>query len=196
MRDYLEDFHKYKEVFLRFRATKSSRAAATMASKDLRAEYHRLLASDELGPATPTKRRKLQEEQAQENKELVNDTLTSGAHYNFPKMHLISHFVDQIAKYGSLPQYSTRFVSCTVPLPSIIRPETDVARLMDAPLEAFITLQVSVLTFNNDGQMIHHLRCTGDIEGMAHLVPIKDEELYIVNNCIDLHTWNDIHDGN
>ncbi|KAF8433169.1 hypothetical protein BGX38DRAFT_1102108, partial [Terfezia claveryi] len=52
MRDCLEDFHKYKEVFLRFRAT-------------------------------------------------------NGAHYNFPKMHLISHFADQIAKYESLPQYST-----------------------------------------------------------------------------------------
>ncbi|KAF8439589.1 hypothetical protein BGX38DRAFT_1318767 [Terfezia claveryi] len=368
-----------------------------MASKDLHAEYHRLLASDELGPATPTKRRKLQEEQAQENEELVNDTLTSGAHYNFPKMHLISHFADQIAKYGSLPQYSTEICEAShkplkdayrrsnhvhaVPqiihaytrahsfamrernleqwirdlpnMPDAIRtivtpprlslhlpsdadpeimrtklqgqltvkdihdletlqthyklpdlltltarylarypyrqssdPETDVAHLIDAPLEAFITLQVSVPTFNDDGQMIHHLRCTGgklfrnqderhdwvfvrhhksskgkvpdgldgrvpaklnalfklrdiaakntyrlahvslmtivgsstpdgpegmvrvglpwknhmisiaDIEGMAHLVPIKDEELYIVNNRIDLYTWNDIHDGN
>ncbi|KAF8458604.1 hypothetical protein BGX38DRAFT_1082355, partial [Terfezia claveryi] len=52
MRDYLQDFHKHKEVFL--------------ASKDLR-----------------------------------------WGHYNFPKMHLISHFADQIGKYGSLPQYST-----------------------------------------------------------------------------------------
>ncbi|KAF8433158.1 hypothetical protein BGX38DRAFT_1071156, partial [Terfezia claveryi] len=51
MRDYLKDFHKHKEVFLRFRAT--------------------------------------------------------NAYYNFPKMNLISHFVEQIAKYGSLPQYST-----------------------------------------------------------------------------------------
>ncbi|KAF8418454.1 hypothetical protein BGX38DRAFT_1109133, partial [Terfezia claveryi] len=52
MKNYLEDFHKYKELFLRFR-------------------------------------------------------VSNGAHYNFPKMHLISHFVDQIAEYGSLPQFST-----------------------------------------------------------------------------------------
>ncbi|KAF8415574.1 hypothetical protein BGX38DRAFT_1074797, partial [Terfezia claveryi] len=52
MKDYLEDFHKYKELFLRFRAS-------------------------------------------------------NGAHYNFPKMHLILHFADQIAEYGSLPQFST-----------------------------------------------------------------------------------------
>ncbi|KAF8436088.1 hypothetical protein BGX38DRAFT_1099679, partial [Terfezia claveryi] len=50
MKDYLEDFHKYKELFLQFRVSK--------------------------------------------------------AHYNFPKMYLISHFVDQIAEYGSLLQFS------------------------------------------------------------------------------------------
>ncbi|KAF8420145.1 hypothetical protein BGX38DRAFT_1108745, partial [Terfezia claveryi] len=52
MKDYLEDFHKYKELFLQFRAS-------------------------------------------------------NGVHYNFPKIYLISHFVDQIAEYGSLPQFLT-----------------------------------------------------------------------------------------
>jgi len=31
---------------------------------------------------------------------------------------------------------------------------------------------------------------------IAHLVPVNPEELYLVNNRIDVHTWNDIHDGN
>ena len=35
-----------------------------------------------------------------------------------------------------------------------------------------------------------------DIEGMAHLIPVEPESLYLVNNRIDHHTWNDIHDGN
>ncbi|KAF8430817.1 hypothetical protein BGX38DRAFT_1078551, partial [Terfezia claveryi] len=52
MKDYLENFHIYKELFLWFRAS-------------------------------------------------------NGVHYNFPKMHLISHFADQIAEYGSLPQFLT-----------------------------------------------------------------------------------------
>ncbi|KAF8418320.1 hypothetical protein EV426DRAFT_679831 [Tirmania nivea] len=272
MKDYLEDFHKYKEVFLRFRATKSSKAAAKLASKDLRAEHQRLLASDELHMETPSKRRKLQQELQQETEQLVHDTLTSGAHYNFPKMHLISHFVDQIAKYGSLPQYSTEICEASHKplkdayrrtnhinaLPQILRtytrahnfamrernleqwiadlshipdeirsiirptrqglhlsrdaapeltrrklqgpltrtdiynletlqklyqlpdlraltrtylarhhyaqssdPESDMTRLQDAPLEAFHTLQVAVPTFNGDGHMLHHVRCTG-----------------------------------
>ncbi|KAF8441952.1 hypothetical protein BGX38DRAFT_1144152 [Terfezia claveryi] len=115
MRDYLQDFHKHKEVFLGFE--------------------HQSLRRPQ----------------------------PSGAHYNFPKMHLISHFADQIAKYGSLPQYSTeisRYLA-RYPYRQSSDTETDVARLMDAPLKAFITLQVAVPTFNDDGHMIHHVRCTG-----------------------------------
>ena len=33
-----------------------------------------------------------------------------------------------------------------------------------------------------------------DIEGMAHLIKI-DEGLWLVNNQIELDTWEDIHDG-
>jgi len=158
---------------------------------------------------------------------------------------------------------------------------------MDAPLEAFNTLQVAVPTFNDDGYNLHCMRCTGpnllrkqdrhndcvfirhrkatagtkvtgglngvipaklnalfklrdidantsyrlahislltvvgsptpdgpegmvrigtpvknhvvyigDIEGMAHLITINPDNLYLVNNRIDVHTWNEIHDGN
>ena len=46
MKDYLEDFHKYKEVFLRFRATKAVKHAAKEAAREFRSEQ-RLNASDE-----------------------------------------------------------------------------------------------------------------------------------------------------
>ena len=35
-----------------------------------------------------------------------------------------------------------------------------------------------------------------DIEGMAHLIPIEHNGPWLVNNRIDVHTWNDVHDGN
>jgi len=38
---------------------------------------------------------------------LVNDILREGAHFNFPKVHLISHYAEQTPKYGALGQYST-----------------------------------------------------------------------------------------
>jgi len=59
IKDYLEDFHKHKEVFLRFRATKSVKNAVKQASKGLREEHQRLLASDDLRQQTPAKRQKL-----------------------------------------------------------------------------------------------------------------------------------------
>ena len=162
----------------------------------------------------------------------------------------------------------------------------DAARVCDYPLEAYNTLQVPVWTFDNNGHILHRIRCTGpelfrkqerrhdwvfvrrrpsspdkipgsldgrvparlnaifklrdprvntsyrlahvsllklmgsptpdgpegiarvgtpmknhvikitDIEGMAHLIPIDLDNLYLVNNRIDQHTWNDIHDQN
>src|SRR5258706_5242904 len=102
MKDYLEDFHKYKEVFLRFRATKAVKHAAKEAAREFRSEQ-RLNASDE----APARKRQKQTQVQLESEDVVNDILTEGAHYNFPKMHLVSHFADQITQYGSLPQYST-----------------------------------------------------------------------------------------
>jgi len=42
----------------------------------------------------------------------------------------------------------------------------------------------------------NHLVCIGDIEGMAHLITIYPDNLYLVNNRIDVNTWNEIHDRN
>ncbi|KAF8418350.1 hypothetical protein EV426DRAFT_539685, partial [Tirmania nivea] len=42
-----------------------------------------------------------------ETKDLVDEILKDGAHYNFPKIHLISHYAEQIPKFGALGQYST-----------------------------------------------------------------------------------------
>ena len=32
------------------------------------------------------------------------------------------------------------------------------------------------------------------IEGMAHLIPLESEKSWLVNNRIDLETWNIMHD--
>jgi len=107
IKDYLEDFHKHQEVFLGFRGTKSVKNAAKQASKGLREEHQRLLVSDDLCQQTPAKQQKLQQELRLETEELVHDFLTTGVHYNFPKIHLISHFADYKTRYVPLPQYST-----------------------------------------------------------------------------------------
>ena len=41
-----------------------------------------------------------------------------------------------------------------------------------------------------------HVVRVADMEGMAHLIPVNPEQLYLVNERVDVHSWNDIHDGN
>ena len=98
MIDYLEDFHKNKTVFLRFQATKAIKSAVRVATRDLRSQQ-RLITSE---AGTPSKRKKLTQEFLVEKEELERNLLTKGAHYNFPKMHLISNFPDTISQFGSL----------------------------------------------------------------------------------------------
>ena len=44
----------------------------------------------------------LSQENAFERDELVDDILREAAHYNFPKIHLISNYIEQISKYEAL----------------------------------------------------------------------------------------------
>ena len=107
MQDYRADFHKHKDVFLRFCGNKSTPTEAKEATRDLRTEHQELLVSETPLIQSSSKRGKVLEELCPETEEMQHDMLTSGANYNFPKMHLISHFPEQMRKYGSLPQYST-----------------------------------------------------------------------------------------
>ena len=42
----------------------------------------------------------------------------------------------------------------------------------------------------------NHVLPVTNIEGIAHLIPIERNGPWLVNNRIDFHTWNNIHDGN
>ena len=42
-----------------------------------------------------------------------------------------------------------------------------------------------------DGFGIHIIRI-GDIEGIAHVIALDPERLWLVNNSIDFNTWNEL----
>ena len=42
-----------------------------------------------------------------ERQGVVDEILREGSHYNFPKIHLISLYTEQITKFGALGQFST-----------------------------------------------------------------------------------------
>jgi len=94
-----------KSVFLRYRASKKSRQRADEVSKELTEEICRRRATDISLP--PAQRMRLSEDDQEERAFRINQALEEDSHFNFPKLHLLSHYADQIAQYRSLPQYST-----------------------------------------------------------------------------------------
>jgi len=102
MQKYLREFHETKGVFLRYRAGKGAKRAA--------AEAHKVLLKEQtetsLNGLTVSKKMKLRQEDALERRNLMDEILREATHYNFPKMHLISYYAEQIPKFGALKQYS------------------------------------------------------------------------------------------
>ncbi|KAF8414727.1 hypothetical protein BGX38DRAFT_1073592, partial [Terfezia claveryi] len=69
----------------------------------LLAQYRSHTADDRL---SATKRTKIATEERQERQQVIQDVLCK-ADFNFPKLHLLSHYTTQIKDFGTLPQYST-----------------------------------------------------------------------------------------
>ena len=53
---------------------------------------------------------KVRQENSLQHWELVDEILRKGMYYNFPNIHLIFYYTEQIPKFGSLPQYSTDII--------------------------------------------------------------------------------------
>ena len=57
----------------------------------------------------PSKRRRRLEDDRDEENELHMDMIHTEHHFNFVKMHLLSHFSDHIRPFGNIPMYATEF---------------------------------------------------------------------------------------
>lgn len=104
MEQYLTDFHRYKDVFLEFRAGRTAQKEATIAVSQLRAEQDEGM--EELSLSAGTRRRLAVDERHERNEARI-EVLRGRSHFNFVKMHLPQHYRDHVIRYGSLPAYST-----------------------------------------------------------------------------------------
>ena len=95
MTAYLKDFHDFKHIFLRYRASKNAKRSAI--------ENSRQLVSEALEEMSDVQNKSLLRQNA---REIYNDLIEECTYFNFPKMHLIAHYLDQIHRFGSLPQFS------------------------------------------------------------------------------------------
>jgi len=107
MQEYLRQFHKTKDVFLRYGAGKVAKAKADMVSKELTAQTTARRLEDKANGRTAAQKARALAEDREECAYLVNQALIEDSHFNFLKIHLLMHWSDQITPYGSLPQFST-----------------------------------------------------------------------------------------
>ena len=107
MREYLQEFHRTKDVFVRYRATKATKGRADVVSKELTEQNKSRKVEPNANGRTAAQKVRAGVEYREERAYLVNQVLVEDSHFNFPKIHLIIHWADQILRYGNLAQYST-----------------------------------------------------------------------------------------
>ena len=103
MQKYLQRFHETKDIFLAFSVDKKTKRAAAAAHKSLLNKQ----TQESFQGLTVSEKVKARQDNTFQRRELVDEIFREGANYNFLKIHLISHYVEQIPKFGSLPPYST-----------------------------------------------------------------------------------------
>jgi len=104
MEDYLGRFHEMKDIFLEFRVSKSTRAKIDQQRKELRRERAQINQR-----VAPSERRRVRDDDREEENDRRMDLIHTESHFNFIKMHLLSHFGDHIRQFGNIPMYSTEY---------------------------------------------------------------------------------------
>jgi len=102
MEDYLDQFHRMKDIFFAFRVTKRTQAKVDKQQKEIRRQ--RALIRERVAPS---QRRRMRDHDRDEEDELRMDMIHGESHFIFIKMHLLSHFCDHIHQFGNIPMYST-----------------------------------------------------------------------------------------
>ena len=105
MEDALHRFHTFKDVFLLGRAGRKAKAKANA----LRRELVKKRKVDEETNAetwTPSKKRREMNAWRDYISHEIDVSKELDADFNFPKIHLMSHWAEQVRRYGALQQYS------------------------------------------------------------------------------------------
>jgi len=102
MEDYLYQFHRMKDIFLEFRVTKRTQAKVDKQRMEIR--WQRSLMRE---GAAPSQRRRICDDNRDEENQLPMDIINAESHFNFVKMYLLTHLCDHIHHFGNIPMYST-----------------------------------------------------------------------------------------
>jgi hypothetical protein len=105
MEDALHRFHSFKDVFLLGRAGKNTNAKANALSTE---PVKKRQVEEETNAGSWMRSRKRREMNASRDyiSHKIDISKELDADFNFPKIHLMSHWAEQIRRYGPLQQYS------------------------------------------------------------------------------------------
>jgi len=105
MEDALHRFHTFKDVFLLKQAGKKAKAKANALRTEL-VKKRKVDGETKAETWTPSKKRRKMNAWWDYISQEIDVSKELDADYNFPKIHLMSHWVEQIRRYGALQQYS------------------------------------------------------------------------------------------
>jgi hypothetical protein len=113
-RAFLDDFHRHKDVFLLYRAGKTTSASAaslrTMLLKN--AEYTRKADPVFKRLSKVAKQRKIDADKKDVDTQVAAH-MRAHSSFDFVKMHYLSHFTDHIPMFGSTQPFSTELVEAS-----------------------------------------------------------------------------------
>jgi len=106
MESYVQTFHWTKLIFLEFRTSRATRAQATRQDRELR-ELMADQRAKEVRPRPIANRRRLADQERVERSDRRADVIRRENHFNFTKMHYLTHFASYVRRFGSISMYST-----------------------------------------------------------------------------------------
>ena len=107
MESYVQTFHRTKLIFLKFRTSKATCAQATGQDRELR-ELMADQRAKEVRHSTIANRRRLADQERVERSDRRADLIWRENHFNFSKMHYLTHLASHLRSFGSILMYSTQ----------------------------------------------------------------------------------------
>ena len=99
---YLKAFHDHKDVFKEYRRDRSTARKVREVTARIRGENREVLNQHRLAGATAAKRCRMADEQCRNLDGFVADIYEEDVDFNFVKIHLLSHFGDDIQHFGNI----------------------------------------------------------------------------------------------
>jgi len=106
MESYQQTLHRTKDIFLKFCTSKATRTQADRQDWQLR-ELMANQRAKEIHHRTVANHRRQADQERVKRSDRRAALIRGETHYNFIKMHYLTHFVSHVRRFGSISMYST-----------------------------------------------------------------------------------------